>query len=66
MLNNESGTHEQNVRTRAYLLWETEGSPQGGAEHYWHKARERIEAESQLAYPPLASSTNRDYATSSS
>lgn len=28
----------QAVRQRAYLLWEQEGRPQGGAEEYWHRA----------------------------
>ena len=65
MPDNDRASYEQNVRTRAYLLWEAECRPQGGAEHYWHKARELIEAESQVAYPPLASSANRDYANPS-
>jgi hypothetical protein len=51
---------EQNIRTRAYLLWELEGRQEGGAEQYWHRARELIEAESQSSYPPAQSRGNRN------
>jgi len=50
---------EQNIRTRAYLLWELEGKQEGGAEQYWERARELIEAESQSSYPPAQSRGNR-------
>jgi hypothetical protein len=42
---------EENIRMRAYLLWELEGRQEGRAEHYWHRARELIEAEGHSAYP---------------
>jgi hypothetical protein len=29
------------IRERAYLLWEQEGSPEGCADAYWHRAREQ-------------------------
>jgi hypothetical protein len=29
---------EQSIRERAYLLWEQEGSPEGHADEYWHRA----------------------------
>ena len=34
---------EQNIRMRAYLLWESEGRQEGRADHYWHRASELIE-----------------------
>lgn len=27
------------IRARAYHLWETDGRPDGRAEHYWHMAK---------------------------
>lgn len=30
---------EDVVRTRAYLLWEADGRPEGAAEHYWGLAQ---------------------------
>ena len=50
---------EQNIRTRAYLLWEMEGRPEGGADQFWHRARELIEFESRSAYPPTQSRGHR-------
>ena len=50
---------ERNVQMRAYLLWEMEGQPEGRAEEYWHRARERIEGEAQSAYPPAQSRGHR-------
>jgi hypothetical protein len=50
---------EQRIRERAYLMWEADGRPDGGAELYWQRARERIEAETHSAYPPAASSEHR-------
>jgi hypothetical protein len=32
---------DQAVRERAYLLWETDGRPDGRAEEYWHRALEQ-------------------------
>ncbi len=57
----EAGTThiDHRVRERAYLLWEAEGRQDGGADEYWHRARERINAESQSAYPPAQSSGHR-------
>jgi hypothetical protein len=31
----------QLVRERAYLLWEQDGSPDGRADEFWHRAREQ-------------------------
>ena len=53
-------TFEQNIRMRAYLLWEEEGKQDGLQDEYRHRARERIEAEAQAAYPPAASRGHRN------
>jgi hypothetical protein len=50
---------EPRIRERAYLLWEMEGRQEGREEEYWHRARERIEAETQSAYPPVQSRGHR-------
>jgi hypothetical protein len=50
---------EQRIRERAYLLWEMEGKPDGRADEYWHRARERVTAETQSAYPPTQSRGHR-------
>jgi hypothetical protein len=46
----------QLIRERAYLMWEADGRPDGGSEEYWHRARERIDAETQSSYPPVQTS----------
>ena len=33
------------IRTRAYLLWEQAGRPEGGDLEFWERARREIEAE---------------------
>jgi hypothetical protein len=50
---------EQAIRERAFLLWEMEGRPEGREEEYWHRARERIEAETHAAYPPAQAGHHR-------
>jgi hypothetical protein len=63
MSDTEQGTAatdtEEQIRTRAYLMWEADGKPDGGADQYWHQARERMKAETQSAYPPASSSAHR-------
>jgi hypothetical protein len=39
---------EERIRTRAYFLWREAGSPEGGAEEFWHQAR-RLELEEDEA-----------------
>lgn len=39
-------TFEARVRTRAYELWENDGSPAGMADEYWERALQQIVAES--------------------
>ena len=58
--NEEAGHREQRIRELAYQMWEAEGRPEGRAEHYWNRAQELIEDESQSAYPPAASRGDRD------
>jgi hypothetical protein len=50
---------EEHIRMRAYLLWELEGRPEGGAEQYWHRARKMIEAGVPSAYPPTQFEKNQ-------
>lgn len=40
----EHGT-EQQIRERAYALWEKEGSPQGRDAEFWERARLMVEAD---------------------
>ena len=37
------------IRTRAYLLWEQAGRPEGGDLEFWERARKEIEAEQAAA-----------------
>jgi hypothetical protein len=50
---------DERVRVRAYLMWEADGKPYGQADLYWHRARERMEAETHSAYPPVQSNKHR-------
>lgn len=36
---------EQQIRARAYELWEKDGSPEGRDDEYWERARALVEAE---------------------
>ena len=47
------------VRVRAYLMWEADGKPNGEADLYWHRARERMGAETHSAYPSVQSGKHR-------
>jgi hypothetical protein len=48
-LQNQSKTREadreRRIREKAYWLWQEDGAPEGRAEHYWHRARELLDAE---------------------
>lgn len=37
------------IRTRAYILWEQAGRPEGGDVEFWERARQEIEAEEAAA-----------------
>jgi hypothetical protein len=51
--------YNERVRVRAYLMWEADGKPYGQADLYWHRARERMEAETHSSYPPVQSNKHR-------
>ena len=36
---------EEQIRMRAYLLWQEAGEPHGQAERYWHRAESELHAE---------------------
>lgn len=38
-------TVEERIRTRAYELWQEDGSMEGCADEYWRRARTLVEAE---------------------
>ncbi len=57
--NSVGQSSDERVRVRAYLMWEADGKPDGQADLYWHRARERMEAETHSAYPPVQSSKHR-------
>ncbi|MGH7036206.1 MAG: DUF2934 domain-containing protein [Stellaceae bacterium] len=61
--NSETGSPrrlEDQIRERAYHLWEEEGRPEGRAEIHWTKARALIEGErSQLAASEETEDANR-------
>jgi hypothetical protein len=42
---------EQQVRERAYRLWEEEGRPEGRADAHWHEARRQVMLEAGLGEP---------------
>ena len=50
---------DERVRVRAYLMWEADGRPDEPADLYWHRALERMEAETQSSYPPVQSTKHR-------
>lgn len=40
----QENRQEQQIRERAYYLWQAAGSPAGGAEAFWQRALEEHEA----------------------
>ncbi|MGC2085575.1 MAG: DUF2934 domain-containing protein [Bradyrhizobium sp.] len=49
----------QRIRERAHHLWELEGRQEGRTEEYWHRAVQQIQSDTQSAYPPSQSRSNR-------
>jgi len=47
------------IRELAYQLWISEGSPEGRDAEFWHRAEERLDAETHSSYPPTQSRANR-------
>lgn len=41
---------DDEIRTRAYLLWEREGCQHGKADEYWNRAKAEREAELEAAW----------------
>lgn len=50
---------EDDILTRAYLLWEAEGRQDKDIEYYWHRAHDLIEAETHSAYLSVRSLGHR-------
>ena len=42
---------EHDIRIRSYLLWETEGRPQGRDMEFWFLAKAQLEGESRAPSP---------------
>ncbi|MFL9910246.1 DUF2934 domain-containing protein [Paraburkholderia sp. RL17-337-BIB-A] len=47
----EQTSKEEQIRTRAYYLWEQAGDPKGTPDEYWDQARDEVEKEA----PPVES-----------
>jgi hypothetical protein len=47
----EQTAQEEQIRTRAYYLWEQAADPKGTPDEYWEQARAEIEKEA----PPIES-----------
>ena len=44
---------EQDIRERAYRLWEARGRPTGSAEEDWHEAEQQLKTELDAVSAPL-------------
>jgi len=47
----QESSQEEQIRTRAYYLWQQAGDPKGTPDEYWEQARDEIEKEA----PPIVS-----------
>ena len=49
-----NGKRDEQIRSRAYAIWEREGRPHGRQEHHWHQAIREVDEGSgdQAATPP--------------
>ncbi len=43
-----STSKEDDIRDRAYALWQAEGSPEGRGEEFWHRAEQEISGETEV------------------
>ena len=39
---------ENDIRDRAYALWQSDGSPDGRDQEYWHRAEQELAAQTDL------------------
>lgn len=51
--------HESEIRARAYALWESDGSPEGRADDYWHRAERELSEEMNLDLSEEAAEVNQ-------
>lgn len=49
----EQASLDEQIRTRAYYLWEQAGEPKGTPDEYWEEARTEVEKE--VDAPPIES-----------
>lgn len=49
---------EEQIRTRAYYLWEAEGCPQGRDWEYWLKAKQELEVAPETHKAPAVAEAN--------
>ncbi|MGV4791698.1 DUF2934 domain-containing protein [Rhizobium sp. F40D2] len=47
-----AATREEEIRKRAYSLWEKEGRPEGQHRHHWTLAERELDARDEIDYPP--------------
>jgi len=40
--------NENDIRARAYALWQRDGSPEGGEQEYWYRAERELSEEAEL------------------
>ena len=48
------------IRSRAYLLWEQAGRPEGGDLEFWERARREMEAAAAAAKAAMLNSVAKD------
>lgn len=56
---NDDKNHDQ-VRTRAYHIWETAGRPDGDHDSHWHQARAEVDASDPSFQPDRAAPLEPD------
>lgn len=48
MANDPQNDKEERIRTEAWMLWNAAGQPEGGADHYWFRAKAVIDHQDEL------------------
>ncbi len=54
---------DENIRQRAYELWERDGAQHGRDQDYWHEAVEQIDAEERAEKSPKSAPARKRKAT---